>query len=149
MEGSKDYVLAMPVVQLTFTASGSITAGNAVGINPSNGTVYAITSTTGTAAGLSIVARDFIGIATATKADAEKVPVIVWGPVKNIVAQTTITAGAYITPSGSGFAPLTYPAGTSYQFYTADVLYTGSITAGRALNAGAASGKVRALIKGF
>lgn len=150
-EGSMDYILHMPVLQTTFVASGSITAGKAVGINPSDGTVYQIATGITTAAGVAAVAMDFIGIATATKADTKKVPVIVWGPVKNITALTTINAGQYLVPTGSGFAPLSYPnaAGTGYSFYNTALLYTGSITAGRAISAGVAAGKFRALIKGF
>ncbi len=151
-EGSQDYIWHMPVLQTTFVSSGSITAGNAVGINPSDGTVYALSGVTSSATAAR-KSRDFIGVATATKADAKKTPVIVWGPVKNVKAQVAISAGDYLLPSGSGrFAPYTYDTGvgaTGFLHYANDILHSGSIACGRAVSAGAASGTFRALIRGF
>lgn len=144
-----DYLIHLPALIMTFTSSGSITAGNAVGINPSNGTVYAFSGAVSANNQL-----DFIGIATKTVADARKLPVIVWGPVKNIVAAVSINAGQYLTPSGSGrFAPLALtstPNDTAYVFVTGDgTKISGSLAAGRAITSGAASGAFNALIKGF
>ncbi len=151
-EGSQDYIWHMPVLQTTFVASGSITAGNAVGINPSDGTVYALSGVTSSATAAR-KSRDFIGVATATKADAKKTPVIVWGPVKNVVAQVAVSAGDYLLPSGSGrFAPYTYDqgvGGTGFLHYANDILHSGSIACGRAVSTAAASAKFRALIRGF
>ncbi len=151
LEGSMDYVLHMPVLMMTFVASGSITAGNAVGINPSDGTVYALSGVT-SAATLVAKVQDFIGVATATKTDTQKTPVCVWGPMKNVVAQVAVNAGQYLIPSGSGrFAPVVYQAGGlgGGTFFASDILASGSHTSGRALTTAAAAAKFRALIKGF
>ena len=150
-EGTQDYLVHLPALIMTFEASGSISAGNAVGMNPSNGTVYALSGPTSTAL-TAAKTMDFMGVATKTVATTKKVPVIVWGAVKNVVAQTTITAGQYLIPSGSGaFAPATYAAGgqNGYSLYVSDETYSGSIAIGRALTAGTAAGTFRALIRGF
>lgn len=149
-EGTQDYLIHMPALIMTFKASGSITAGQAVGIG-TDGEVFALGTTDATAAAAARM-QEFIGIATKTTSDDGLVPVITWGPVKNIVAQTAITAGQFIIPSGSGrFAPATYSAGgtNGYTPFSSPLTYSGSLTAGRALTTGAASGTFNALIHGF
>ncbi len=145
-EGTQDYLIHFPALIMTFVASGSITAGNAVGMG-TDGKVFAM----GNTAAAEHVQRvaEFIGISTKTVSNTNKVPVIVWGPVKNIVAQVTINPGQYIVPSGSAgrFGPMSVQA-IEHPLYTTTG-YSGSLNAGRAISTAAAAGTFRAIIKGF
>ncbi len=105
-EGTTDYLAATPALVVSFAASGSITAGRAVCFNTAGpGYVYQVS---GQPSGANIPA----GVALATVADGDPVPVVVWGYVKSLPALPTtisfangqplvITGSGYWTASGS------------------------------------------------
>lgn len=102
-EGTKDYVLATPCLITTFKASGSVTAGRLVTWDTGHaGAADVFLPPAGTISGSLPVA----GLATATVADGEACPVIVWGYVKNIpvIGSLTLTTTDCLVVSGAGYA---------------------------------------------
>ena len=91
-EGTTDLLLTgVPVGIVTFQASGSITAGNAVVISGD----MAVSLSTG-------AVDPFGGVALKTATDGDKVGVLVFGALKNLVAAATITAGQWFVPANNG-----------------------------------------------
>lgn len=101
-EGATDYVAATPALITTFEASGSIVAGRMVAFNSATDQrVGHPAAATLAGAGACIPA----GLAIATCANGDPVPVLVWGYAKNIAtgAGLPIVNTNPIVLSGAGY----------------------------------------------
>ena len=127
-EGTKDYVAATPALIVTYSASGSITAGRCLNLN-TTGDVYVPTAHR---SGASKPA----GVALATVANGEPCPVMVWGYAKNLQnAGLALNVGDVLAVSGSGL------------WTTSGSLNTpSSYSAGKVVSGSAASGLIVAFI---
>lgn len=100
-EGTTDYIAATPAMLVTYAASGSITAGRGVAWNKSD-PAHVYQPPVGTISGSLEVA----GVALATVADGDPVPVMVWGYAKSLpTILSTITVGPLLplVITGSGY----------------------------------------------
>jgi len=100
-EGTMDFVAATPALIITFTASGSITPGRGVAIDPSNnGAVY---QPSGVRSGSVVPA----GVALTSASNGRAVSVLVWGFAKSLptlpTSDSAITIGQPLVITGSGF----------------------------------------------
>jgi hypothetical protein len=96
-EGTSDYLAATPALIITLTASGSIAAGRGVVFD--TGTNAAVYQPSAIVSGSLRPA----GIALATRATGDAVPVMVWGYAKSLPASgQTFTPGDILTITGSG-----------------------------------------------
>lgn len=98
-EGTSDYLAATPALILTFTSSGSITAGRAVVFDA--GSKAAVYQPSAVASG----SLNPVGVALSTVATATEIPVLVWGFAKSLpcVNTTAVTPGYALNISGSGY----------------------------------------------
>ena len=96
-EGTTDFLVHYPALITTFTAATSIAAGELAVIG-ADGRISG--SSTGTGLSGSHVCA---GMAVRTAAAGERVGVIRWGFVKNLVAGNTIGQGHYVNMLGGAF----------------------------------------------
>jgi hypothetical protein len=92
-EGSDLLLAGVPAGLYTFQVSGSVTAGNAVCLQ----TDGSIGLPTGVAA-----SDIFVGVALKSAAQGDKIAVIVFGAMKNLVAAGTINFGSFLIPASNG-----------------------------------------------
>ena len=127
-EGTSDYLAATPALVITLAASGSITAGRGVATETENpGYVYQ------PAAGTQSGALSPAGVALATCADGDPVPVLVFGYAKSLPMLPTGTSFPFGRPlviTGSGFWGT---SGSGPSSYTAGKIVSGSAGYGYAL----------------
>ncbi len=131
-DGTKDFLVIYPAIQLSFKASGSITAGKGVAFDAGNtGEVYQPTVAAGGA--------EPVGVCINTVADNGSANVVVQGFVKNLTAVAAYTPqpGDRIVLSGSG-------DWTSHA--TGSFLTNPYVVAGKVISGSGAGGRFMALI---
>jgi hypothetical protein len=95
-EGTTDFLVHYPALITTFTAATAINAGDLC--------VLGLDGRISGSAGTGLSGSSYcVGIAVRTAAVNERVGVITWGLVKNLVAGNTINEGDYVSMLGGGF----------------------------------------------
>ena len=94
LEGTADYLAAYPAIMTAFVATGSISAGNMVRMMADTGFVKKSDDALGTGS--------VVGVAYISASDGDKVGVISWGYIKNIVATGSVGYGVQIMCSDLG-----------------------------------------------
>lgn len=94
LEGTSDYLAGYPAIMTAFVATGSISAGNMVNMMADTGFVKKSDDAKGSGS--------TVGVAYLSAADGDKVGIISWGYVKNLVATGSVYYGKQIMSSDLG-----------------------------------------------